>query len=94
MHALREGLQAMSPYFLLFLSMWVKFGVMDAHKYLLKEYMFRGKPCCLYWIFVCSFQIYSPIWAKFGLRELYMLLLVICGCRENGPGKTALFLWK
>ena len=46
----------------------------------------------LRWIFVHTFHIYSPILAKFGVRELYVLLLVICDCRENGAGKAALFL--
>jgi hypothetical protein len=53
MHALREGLHAMSPYYLRFFPMLMKFGIMDDHKNLLKEYV-SGK-AILDWIFVRTF---------------------------------------
>jgi hypothetical protein len=46
----------------------------------------------LYWIFVLAFHICSPVWAKSGTRELFILLSVFCGFRENDAGKVALFL--
>ena len=87
----REGLHKMLPYCLRVLPMWIKFCIMDAPQKLIERICVSGQSI-LHCIFVHTSHIYRPIWAKFGLKELYMVVLVICGYRGNGAGKAALFL--
>jgi hypothetical protein len=60
--------------------MWVKFGIMDAHKNLLKEYVFPGKPYCTGFFLALSTFIVrlDEFWFKRAVQGVFKKIPNFC----------------